>query len=233
VSPERFLQSIEEQTQKSLDWLEEKRNNKRIKKIENYEKQHEEKIGKLQELSMIFKLYNQTLRERYLYDFNDMINFVLEKFRIDDDLRAFFAESYQYIMLDEYQDTNNPQNEIISLILSYADQANIMVVGDDDQSIYRFQGANIENMLDFTTQYPDAKIIVLDKNYRSQQAILDSAQSLIEYNSERLISRIPKLEKNLYSQRNFDVLIPSLYLAQSDLDEQHYIIQEIEKLLNI
>jgi DNA helicase-2/ATP-dependent DNA helicase PcrA len=108
-----------------------------------------------------------------------------------------------------------------------------MVVGDDDQSIYRFQGANIENMLDFTTQYPDAKIIVLDKNYRSQQAILDSAQSLIEYNSERLISRIPKLEKNLYSQRNFDVLIPSLYLAQSDLDEQHYIIQEIEKLLNI
>jgi DNA helicase-2/ATP-dependent DNA helicase PcrA len=66
-----------------------------------------------------------------------------------------------------------------------------MVVGDDDQSIYRFQGANIENMLDFTSKYSDAKIIVLDKNYRSQQAILDVSKNLIENNSERLISRIP------------------------------------------
>ncbi len=231
VSPQKFMISIEEETQKSLEWLEEKRNNKRIKKIENYEKQHEEKIGKLTELHTIFELYNQTLRSRHLYDFNDMINFVLEKFRCDEDLRAFFAETYQYIMLDEYQDTNNPQNEIINLILSYSDGGNIMVVWDDDQSIYRFQGANIENMLDFTSQYPDAKIIVLDKNYRSQQAILDAAASLIEHNTERLISRIPKLEKNLHSQRDFDLVTPSLYLAQSDLDEQHYIISQIEALL--
>jgi len=128
VSPQKFMISIEEETQKSLEWLEEKRNNKRIKKIENYEKQHEEKIGKLTELHTIFELYNQTLRSRHLYDFNDMINFVLEKFRCDEDLRAFFAETYQYIMLDEYQDTNNPQNEIINLILSYSDGGNIMVV---------------------------------------------------------------------------------------------------------
>ena len=81
-----------------------------------------------------------------------------------------------------------------------------MVVWDDDQSIYRFQGANIENMLDFTSQYPDAKIIVLDKNYRSQQAILDAAASLIEHNTERLISRIPKLEKNLTLSRQVYIL---------------------------
>ena len=86
-------------------------------------------------------------------------------------------------------------------------------------------------MLDFTSQYPDAKKIVLDKNYRSQQAILDAAASLIEHNTERLISRIPKLEKNLHSQRDFDLVTPSLYLAQSDLDEQHYIISQIEALL--
>ncbi len=115
-----FAKSIIEEEQKSLAWLEEKRNNKRIKKIENYEKQHEEKIGKLRELQSIFEIYNAMLRERHLYDFNDMINFVLEKFREDEMLRAFYAETYQYIMLDEYQDTNNPQNEIIDLILSYS-----------------------------------------------------------------------------------------------------------------
>jgi len=68
------------------------------------------------------------LREKHLYDFNDMINFVLERFREDESLRAYYAETYQYIMLDEYQDTNNPQNEIINLILSYEQGSNIMVV---------------------------------------------------------------------------------------------------------
>jgi DNA helicase-2/ATP-dependent DNA helicase PcrA len=68
-----------------------------------------------------------------------MINFVVEKMRVDEDLRDFYAEKYQFIMIDEYQDTNNPQNEIMNMILSVSDQKNIMVVGDDDQSIYRFQ----------------------------------------------------------------------------------------------
>jgi DNA helicase-2/ATP-dependent DNA helicase PcrA len=119
ITPARFLKSIAEETQKSLAWLDEKRNNKRIKKIEKYEDEHETKIGKLTELQNIFEIYNSTLRERALYDFNDMINFVLEKFREDENLRAHYAETYQYIMLDEYQDTNNPQNEIVDLILSY------------------------------------------------------------------------------------------------------------------
>jgi len=83
VTPESFETSIEEEEKKSLAWLEEKRNNKRIKKIENYEAQHEEKIGKLRELKEIFEVYNALLREKHLYDFNDMINFVLERFRED------------------------------------------------------------------------------------------------------------------------------------------------------
>jgi len=169
VSVTKFKLKIKEETEKSLAWLEEKRNNKRIKKIEKYEAEHEQKIGKLTELATIFEIYNAKLRDQHLYDFNDMINFVLEKFREDDELRTYYAEVYQYIMLDEYQDTNNPQNEIVDLILSVSETPNIMVVGDDDQSIYRFQGANIENMLEFTTKYQNSKIIILDKNYRSQQ----------------------------------------------------------------
>lgn len=128
MSPEVFSKHIETETEKSLVWLEEKRNNKRIKKIEKYEDEHESKIGKLRELHAIFVEYNALLRERHLYDFNDMINFVLEKFRSDENLRAHYAETYQYIMLDEYQDTNNPQNEIVDLILSYGEGGNIMVV---------------------------------------------------------------------------------------------------------
>ena len=287
ISPEDFAKSIEQETEKSLAWLEEKRNNKRIKRIEKYEQEHETNIWKLKELLLIFKKYNEYLREKHLYDFNDMINFVLEKFRQDENLRAYYAETYQYIMLDEYQDTNNPQNEIVDLILSVSSlcpsdiyprvslswaklnspwslyegdkkvpphrggedyrekeggvaNPNIMVVGDDDQSIYRFQGANIENMLDFTSKYPQAKIIVLDKNYRSYQSILDISRNLIEHNSQRLISRIPGLEKQLYSQvqpsspskeKRFrdEGNICSLYLAQDEIDERLYIKDEIEK----
>ncbi|MCD5375198.1 ATP-dependent helicase, partial [Candidatus Gracilibacteria bacterium] len=232
VGIKKFETSIAEETEKSLAWLEEKRNNKRIKRIEKYEDEHETKIGKLTELQSIFEIYNKTLRERHLYDFNDMINFVLERFREDKNLRAHYAETYQYIMLDEYQDTNNPQNEIVDLILSYGDTTNIMVVGDDDQSIYRFQGANIENMLDFTSTYPDAKIIVLDKNYRSQQAILDASKNLIENNSERLISRIPGLDKQLFAQRGFELQTPHLYMALSDIDERLYIKDQIQILIN-
>ena len=233
ISPEVFSKHIDSETEKSLAWLEEKRNNKRIKKIEKYEDEHESKIGKLRELHAIFVEYNALLRERHLYDFNDMINFVLEKFRSDENLRAHYAESYQYIMLDEYQDTNNPQNEIVDLILSYGEGGNIMVVWDDDQSIYRFQWANIENMLDFTSKYQDAKIIVLDKNYRSQQGILDASKNIIEENSERLITRIPWLEKELFSQRDFQIKTPSLYMALSEIDERLYIKDQIlEKIFS-
>lgn len=232
VSPLKFKKLIEEETEKSLEWLEEKRNNKRIKKIESYEEKHEKHIGKLSELADIFEKYNTLLRERNLYDFNDMINFVLEKLREDVEMKAYFAETYQYIMLDEYQDTNNPQNEIINLILSESDTPNIMVVGDDDQSIYRFQGANIENMLDFTSQYPEALLIVLDKNYRSQQSILDIASESIGENTERLIHRIPWLQKDILAQRWFEQISPSLYEAPTAKHEEIYIVEQITSYIS-
>jgi len=235
ISPKAFEKKIGEEENHSLLWLEEKRNNKRIKNIGKYEEEHEKKIGKLRELLSLYTQYQARLREGHLYDFNDMINFVLEKFREDESLRAHYAEKYQYIMLDEYQDTNNPQNEIVDIILSVQKEmlgdtqsGNIMVVGDDDQSIYRFQGANIENMLDFTSKYPDARIIVLEKNYRSVQPILDTAKALIENNSERLINRIGNLEKNIISQKKED-LKPTLYNAKTKQEEHAYILSEILK----
>jgi len=231
VSVTKFKLKIKEETEKSLAWLEEKRNNKRIKKIEKYEAEHEQKIGKLTELATIFEIYNAKLRDQHLYDFNDMINFVLEKFREDDELRTYYAEVYQYIMLDEYQDTNNPQNEIVDLILSVSETPNIMVVGDDDQSIYRFQGANIENMLEFTTKYQNSKIIILDKNYRSQQWILNAAENLIENNSERLINKIPGLSKKLDSQTWWVREVPSICITKDDIDEKLSVVERVLSLL--
>jgi len=127
-----------------------------------------------------------------------MINFVLEKMKTDEELKHHYAERFQFIMLDEYQDTNDAQNQIIDMILSVSeDTPNIMTVGDDDQSIYRFQGANIENMLDFSTKYSDTKFIVLEHNYRSNQQILDLSSQLIENNNERLSNKITLVNKKL------------------------------------
>jgi DNA helicase II / ATP-dependent DNA helicase PcrA len=127
-----------------------------------------------------------------------MINFVLEKMKDDEELKHYYAEKFQFIMLDEYQDTNDAQNQIIDMILSVSeDEPNIMTVGDDDQSIYRFQGANIENMLDFSTKYKNTKFIVLEHNYRSNQQILNLSSQLIENNNERLSNKITSINKKL------------------------------------
>lgn len=211
--------------------LEEKRNNKRIKSIEKYEKEYATTLGKMRELALVYREYGKTLKEKSYYDFSDMINFVLEKFKIDEDLRYYYAEKFQYIMLDEYQDTNNAQNQIIDLILSVSpdkDKPNIMVVWDDDQSIYRFQWANIENMLDFSNKYKDTHFIVLEKNYRSTQSILDTSSSLIKNNFERLVNKINWLKKDLFSVKTEASNQPTFYSATNELDEKNYVLDKIK-----
>lgn len=238
----KFELLIDEEEKILFGQLEELRLNKRIrdleKRMEKDKKEYEKRIKKLRELALLFKKYNEYLRNKGLYDFNDMINFVLDKFKEDEDLRYYYAEKFQYIMLDEYQDTNNAQNEIIALILRPDDSPdfknpNIMVVGDDDQSIYRFQWANIENMLDFTYHYKEAKIIVLENNYRSHQYILDTASELIKNNNERLINKINALEKKLIAKSSFeDPESPKFYSAYNEIDEQNYVCENIKNLLS-
>ncbi|MFZ9718542.1 MAG: UvrD-helicase domain-containing protein, partial [Chitinophagaceae bacterium] len=109
-------------------------------------------------------------------------------------LLAQYQERYLYILVDEYQDTSGTQNRLVELLISYWDQPNIFVVGDDDQSIYRFQGANIENMLQFAHAWQrDLYTVVLTNNYRSVQPILDASKSLIDRNQERLINKMDGL----------------------------------------
>jgi DNA helicase-2/ATP-dependent DNA helicase PcrA len=112
--------------------LEDLKENKRIrdleKRTEKDSESYKKHIAKLNELNLIYKIYNDYLKKNSLYDFSDMINFVVDKFRKDKDLISKIAEKYQFLMLDEYQDTNNPQNEIMNLILGLGEEKNIMVV---------------------------------------------------------------------------------------------------------
>jgi len=206
-----------------------------LKKYETTRLKQEKHILKLRELAIFFDEYNSHLRNNSLYDFNDMINFVLEKMKVDDELKHHYAEKFQFIMLDEYQDTNDAQNQIIDMILSVSDDTpNIMTVWDDDQSIYRFQWANIENMLDFSTKYSDTQFIVLENNYRSNQQILDTSSQLIDNNNERLSKKIASINKKLISSWNLkdsktDV---SLFRAGSDVEERTYIVNRIKTLID-
>jgi len=159
-----------------------------------------ERMEKLRAAVGEFDHFQQLMRQRNRYDFDDMINWVIRAFEENSHLLADYQERYQYILVDEYQDTSGTQNRLVELLISYWDKPNVFVVGDDDQSIYRFQGANVENMLSFAGAYRDALVtVVLKNNYRSTQPILDLARTLISRNEERLVKKMEGLSKELTS----------------------------------
>ena len=137
------------------------------------------KIDKNIELAKVYSLYQEALHMEKLYDFEDMLIEALRALRGHDDLLVSLQEKYQYVLVDEHQDTNNAQNKILELLLNFHDNPNIFVVGDEKQSIFRFQGASLENFYYFKHLYPKAELISLTANYRSTQRILDSAFSVI------------------------------------------------------
>ena len=161
-----------------------------------------ERMGKLRAAIGEFDRFQQLMRKNNRYDFDDMINWVIKAFQENANLLANYQEKYQYILVDEYQDTSGTQNKLVELLISYWDKPNVFVVGDDDQSIYRFQGANVENMMDFAGNYKDDLLtVVLTNNYRSTQPILDISKTLITRNDERLVNKIEGLTKELLSSR--------------------------------
>ncbi len=160
--------------------------------------EEKERIEKLRAAVNEFENYQQLMRQQNRYDFDDMINWVIKVFEENKNVLAGYQEKFQYILVDEFQDTSGTQNRLVQLLINYWDVPNVFVVGDDDQSIYRFQGANVENMLEFANQYTaDLKTVVLTSNYRSTQPILDISKTLINKNQERLIKQIPGLSKEL------------------------------------
>lgn len=136
-----------------------------------------------QKIASAYREYQETLRKNNAMDFDDLIMKTVELFKTDQEVLASYQKRFKYIMVDEYQDTNTAQFELIRLLA--AGTRNLCVVGDDDQSIYKFRGANIRNILDFEKVYPEAVVIRLEQNYRSTQNVLDAANAVIKNNTGR------------------------------------------------
>lgn len=183
ISYSRFAEIIE-QDQGEFDSADDKINPKTNKLKGKYE-DAKKRIEKNRELLELYKAYNSLLAKEGLYDFEDMILFVIERLQKDDHLLATLRERYLYIHVDEYQDTNGAQNQILQILGSFDRKPNIFAVGDDDQSIYRFQGASLENIMHFEQMF-DAEKIIIKTNYRSTQPIIDAASSVIKNNVKRL-----------------------------------------------
>ncbi len=173
-------------------------------------------------IAKIYEAYQDNIIENNLVDFDDLLMLTYQILEQNPKLRKDTSQRYQYIMVDEYQDTNELQFKLLELLAS--EHNNLCVVGDDDQSIYGWRGANIRNILDFHEHFKDTKIIKLETNYRSTEAILEAANSLIEHNSGRL-------GKKLISHRGKGEDVRLLH----SLDEAHEartLALEIKKLLS-
>ena len=188
--------------------------------------------------ALLFTEYETMMKEAGRYDFNDMIIWVLEAFKQSPALLQGYQERFQFILVDEFQDTNGAQSELINLLTSFWDDPNIFVVGDDDQGVYEFQGARIRNITDFYERYKEhIKIIVLPHNYRSSQLILDMAMASIQNNDQRLINQLQELEldKNIIAASDrfkdgVEDVKPVIKVYNNILQEEADIVLQVEKL---
>ncbi len=187
-------------------------------------------VTKNKELSICYRAYQERINELGFYDYEDMILFVIDKLSHDDEVLAYYQEKYLYILVDEFQDSNGSQIKLLNLLGSYDKSPNIFAVGDDDQAIYRFQGANVSNMLDFKNQYENVLVLPLNKNYRSSQIILDAAQSVISNNSSRLTNQIKDLNKNLISETKILDQKLEVYEFNDNNFENKFIVDKIKAL---
>lgn len=190
-------------------------------------------LAKLTDLLTIYHGYEEQLRQKNLFDYSDMILWVLNAFRQHPDLLSQYQETYQYILVDEFQDTNSSQFEILNLLIQNQPLPNIFVVGDDDQSIFRFQGASVENIYTFYQKHQKhIKVIVLKNNYRSHRLILECSDSVINRNQNRITKYIDNIDKSLIATRTFDPDPINLYIAANPTDEFVSVASRIKQLLD-
>ena len=173
-----------------------------------------ETIGK------VYELYQKRLRENNEIDFDDIINYTIKILTENQDVLEYYTEKFKYVLVDEYQDTNKAQFMLISILASK--YGNITVVGDNDQGIYSFRGADISNILNFERDFPGTKIIKLEQNYRCTGNILKAANAVIKHNET-------KYDKKLWTENN-EGNIPCIYSGDDEYDEASYIINQIRFL---
>ena len=171
-------------------------------------------------IAKIYELYQKRLKENNAIDFDDIINFTVKILMENPDVLEYYANKFKYVLVDEYQDTNKSQFTLITLFASI--HGNVTAVGDNDQGIYSFRGADISNILNFEKDFPGTKIIKLEQNYRCTGNILKVANEVIKNNEV-------KYEKKLWTQ-NEEGNLPKVYSADNEYDEGSYIAEQIEHL---
>ena len=199
------------------------------KKVGDYKdkplKELQENMEKLLAGVEIVEKYSDDISDHNYFDFDDMILWTIEKLEEDDAFQRSVSEGIKYLFVDEFQDTSVIQNKLVDLLVKGKKNPNIFVVGDDDQSIYRFQGVSADNIQIFDKKYKPTKI-VLEENYRSSQAIIDASRQLISHN--------PREEKVLVAagdNKNYDYQLPILKSYSNAKDEMYGVLSEIEELI--
>ena len=194
-----------------------------------------QRMEKLRAAIHEFGRFQHMMYRESRYDYNDMINWVIRAFSENEKLLRRYQEKFLYILVDEFQDTSGTQNRLVNLLINFWDKPNVFAVGDDDQSIFRFQGANIYNMEEYASNYKkDLLTVVLTKNYRSTQSILDISKTLISHNRERLIHKIEGLSKELvaaHPEKSQLKLLPVIREYDTERAEMIDIVSQIEALI--
>jgi len=189
-------------------------------------------LPKQTDLQKVYQAYQRGLRRSGRYDYEDMITMVVRQWQKNKDLLAEYQEQFQYILVDEFQDTNGAQNEVVSLLSAYDAQPNLFVVGDDKQSIFRFQGASLNNMLEFYFKYRDhLTVISLQENYRSQPEVLAAASALITNNRQSIVRYIPQISDALEAKAKLPAQPLELFEAASEDNEDWLVTSQIKQLL--
>ncbi len=192
-----------------------------------------DKIELLKAAAKEFETYQNLMNKANRYDFDDMILWILKAFKNDPNFLITYQERYEYFLIDEYQDTSGSQNELIKMLISYWDNPNVFVVGDDDQSIFRFQGANVENIEQYCNWFPESLAkIMLENNYRSTQSILDLSKNLIDFNTERI--KMEGLSKSLKASNTSYIsstIKPRIIEYETPIQEFASVTEQVYKLI--
>ncbi|QBI22051.1 DNA helicase PcrA [Egibacter rhizosphaerae] len=173
-----------------------------------------------QQVAEVYRAYQERLHRASAFDFDDLLVKTVELFQLFDEVLTHYRERFRHVLVDEWQDTNRAQYELVRLLA--AEHRNVMVVGDDAQSIYKFRGADVRNILEFERDFPDAVRITLDRNYRSTQTILDAANAVIRHNTQRI-------DKHLWTDAGQGTEVVR-YTADNEQDEAAFVSEEIDRL---
>ena len=225
ISPENYLEYAQSL---NLDNDLQPSKTKKAKKTDFTDEEKELEIKRINELAGAYQLYNKLLLENDTMDFADLLFYAVKLLRERPNILKFYHNKFKYILVDEFQDTNWSQYELIKL-LTKNDGVKLTVVGDDDQSIYKFRGASISNILQFKTDYPKSSEVILTENYRSGQKILDLAYNFIQLNNPNRLEDRLKISKKLVCKNGNQSEYDLIY-AHTESEEAHLLANKIKTL---